>query len=110
MAVVSNLYVDQYADFSADVVIYDDDGSPLDLTGYTATGQIRKSYYSSTSTPFTVTFATPRTTGKLIFSLTSAQTGSLSEGRYVYDIVIQLNTAKTRVIEGVVTVNAGVTR
>jgi len=113
MAVVSNLYVDQYTDFTADVVVYEEDGVPLNLTGYTATGQVRKSYHSSTSTPFTITFPTPRTSGRIIFSLSASQTGSLSEGRYVYDIVIlspSPSLVKTRVVEGVVTINAGVTR
>jgi len=36
MATISNIFIDQGADFSTTVTISDSDGSALDLTSYTA--------------------------------------------------------------------------
>lgn len=111
MAAVHNLYIDQGSDFNAQITIYDDNNVPWDLNGYTGSSKIRKSYYSSSSIDFTVSFAPIRTTGTVILDLSSSVTSTLEHGRYLYDIVIT-NPAgkKTRVIEGIVTINPGVTK
>ena len=88
MATISNLFIDQGADFTTTVTINDSTGSALDLTGYTALAMIRKTYQSSTATTFTSTFESPRTTGQITISLTDTQTAALESGRYVYDLVI----------------------
>ena len=107
MAAVHNLYIDQGADFSADIGIFDDFNTAWGLTGYTGAAKIKKSYYSSTSTPFTVSV---NAAGTVTLALTAANTSSLSEGRYLYDVVItSAGGSKTRVIEGLVTINPGVT-
>ncbi len=110
MAAVKNLYVDQGSDFNAQITIYDDDNNPWNLTGYTGQAKIRKSYYSTTSVNFTVSFAVARTTGTVILELSSSQTSLLEQGRYLYDVVLTNSSGKkTRVIEGIVTINPGVT-
>lgn len=110
MAAVKNLYVDQGSDFNAQITIYDDNNAPWDLTGYTGAAKIRKSYYSTNSVNFTVSFSPARTSGTVILELTSAQTSSLENGRYLYDVVLTNSSGKkTRVIEGIVTINPGVT-
>lgn len=111
MAAVKNLYVDQGSDFNAQITIYDDNNQPWDLTGYTGLAKIRKSYYSSTSVNFTVTFSPNRATGIVILDLAFSQTSSLEQGRYLYDVVLTDSFGKkTRVIEGIVTINPGVTK
>ena len=111
MATISNLFIDQGADFTTTVTINDSTGSALDLTGYTALAMIRKTYQSTTATTFTSTFVADRTTGQITISLTDTQTAALEDGRYVYDLVIT-NAAgsKTRVVEGIATVNPSVSR
>ena len=110
MAAVKNLYIDRGTDFNAQITIYDDNNAPWDLDGYVGEAKIRKSYYSSTSVDFTVSFPVIRTTGTVIRDLTSTQTSSLEQGRYLYDVVLTNSSGKkTRVIEGIVTINAGVT-
>ena len=110
MAAVKNLYIDQGADFNAQITIYDDNNAPWDLEGYTGEAKIRKSYYSSTSVDFTVSFPVIRTTGIVILDLTSTQTSTMEQGRYLYDVVLTNSSGKkTRVIEGIVTINPGVT-
>lgn len=111
MATISNIFIDQGATFSTTVTIEDGTGSPLDLTGYTALAQIRKTYQSTTATEFTSTFDSDRTTGLITISLTDSQTTALEEGRYVYDLLItDVSGSKTRVVEGIVTVNPSVSR
>lgn len=107
MAAVHNLYIDQGADFSAEIGIYDDSNLPWNLTGYTGSAKIKKSYYSSTSVNFNVTV---NANGTVSLSLPSSTTITLEQGRYLYDVVIASNAGvKTRVIEGIVTINPGVT-
>jgi len=111
MATISNLFLDQDADFTTTVTINDSAGSALDLTGYTALAMIRKTYQSTTATTFTSTFVSPRTSGQITISLTDTQTAALEAGRYVYDLVITDSSGnKTRVVEGIATVNPSVSR
>ena len=111
MATISNLFIDQSADFTTTVTINDSAGSALDLTGYTALAMIRKTYQSTTATTFTSTFVSPRTSGQITISLTDTQTAALEAGRYVYDMVITDSSGnKTRVVEGIATVNPSVSR
>ena len=111
MATISNIFINQHADFSTTVTISDSNGSALDLTSYTALAQIRKTYESTTATAFTATFDSDRTTGKITISLTDTQTGALESGLYVYDLLISgVSGDKTRVVEGIATVNPSVSR
>ena len=112
MATLSNIFIDQDATFTTTVTVNDSTGSALNLTGYTAVAQIRKTYLSSTATSMTVAFATDRSTGQITLSLTATQTGALKAGRYVYDLAITTSDSvtTTRVIEGVATVNPSVSR
>lgn len=111
MATISNIFIDQGADFSTTVTVNDGTGSALDLTGYTALAQIRKTYSSTTATAFTASFVSPRTTGQITIELSDTQTSALEEGRYVYDLLITDAVGdKTRVVEGIATVNPGVSR
>ena len=110
MAVLSNLSVDQGTDFSAEVVVEDSSGNIANLTGYTGAGQIRKTYTSSTKVDFGVA-VTNATGGLLTLTLTNAVTNAMKAGRYVYDVEITKtsNGEKTRVVEGQVIINPGVT-
>jgi len=111
MAAISNIFIDQGADFTTTVTVSDANGDALDLSNYTALAQIRKTYESTTATTFTSTFVSPRTTGQITISLTDDQTSSLDFGRYVYDLLITDGDGdKTRVVEGIATVNPSVSR
>tara|TARA_B100002019_G_C21039732_1_gene483881 strand:+ start:33 stop:368 length:336 start_codon:yes stop_codon:yes gene_type:complete len=111
MASISNIFIDQGATFSTTLTINDSTGSALNLNGFTAIAQIRKSPSSSTATSFTTTFANDVTTGQLTISLTDTQTTALEAGRYNYDVLITSGAnVKTRVVEGIATVNPAVSR
>jgi len=109
MAIIANLYIDQGTDFSITVDVTDSAGDILDLNGYTAAAQIRKTYSSST---VSATFGTSiaAATGQVTLSLDDTQTAALNAGRYVYDLNITSGSNTTRVIEGQAIVTPGVTR
>jgi hypothetical protein len=72
---------------------------------------MRKWAGSSTSITFTTSIEFPSTSGRILISLSSADTVNIKPGRYVYDIVITDSFGvKSRVIEGMVLVREGVTR
>ncbi len=110
MAAYSELNIEQYATFSTTVNVEDANGDALNLSGYSASSQIRKSYYSSTANNFTAT-VTGEANGEITLSMTAANTSNMSPGRYLYDLVITSPTSvKTRVVEGIVNVLPGVTQ
>ena len=111
MASISNIFIDQGADFTTTLTVTDSNGDALNLTNFTAAAMIRKTFLSSTATSFTTAFVDPRTTGKITLTLTDTQTAAFEAGRFVYDVVITAaDGTKTRVVEGQVTVNPSVTR
>ena len=110
MAIIANLFIDQGTDFSITVDVTDAAGTALNLSGYSAAAQIRKTYASSAiSATFTTSIAAA--TGQVTLSLTDTETTNLEAGRYVYDLNINSSSGqKTRVVEGQATVTPGVTR
>ena len=110
MAIIANLYIDQGTDYSITVDCTDSAGEILDLTGYTAAAQMRKTYESSSvSATFTTSIAAAD--GQVTLSLTDTVTTALSPGRYVYDLVVTDGSSiSTRVVEGQAIVTPGVTR
>ena len=111
VAAIANLTMDQGATFSTVITVYQDD-SILDLAGYSAAAQMRKTYEStSTSGTFTTAISSPTTDGQVTLSMTDTVTTALSPGRYVYDLVVTSGGGlKTRVVEGQAIVTPGVTR
>ena len=110
MAAYTELNIEQYATFSTTVNVEDTQGNAINLSGYSASSQIRKSYYSSTSNNFTAT-VTGTANGEITLSMTASNTSLLTPGRYLYDLVITApDTSKTRVVEGIVNVLPGVTQ
>lgn len=110
MAGFAELTVEQGASYSTTVTVNGSNGSPTNLTNYTVAAQLRKSYYSSTATDFTVSISNAAG-GEITMALSSANTANLTPGRYVYDLLITSPTSvKTRVVEGIATILPSVTR
>lgn len=111
MAIISNIVIDQGTTFAADIDVTDTNGNALNLTGYTAAGQMRKNYASSTATNFSAS-VTNNTGGVVRISLTATQTNAIKAGRYLYDVeVSKASTGEVlRIIEGQVEVTPGITR
>jgi hypothetical protein len=110
LAVYTELNIEQYATFSTTINVEDVQGDAVNLSGYTAASQIRKSYYSTSANTLTATI-TGTANGEITLSMTAANTANLTPGRYLYDLVITApDTTKTRVVEGIVNVLPGVTQ
>jgi hypothetical protein len=110
MAIYANLTVDQGSSFESTIDITDSENNPVNLTGYTFRGQIRKTYASTTSVSFTITSISP-TSGSINLVLSATQTSGIKAGRYLYDVeIISATNIVTRVIEGQIEVTPRVTR
>lgn len=109
---VNNLIVNAGSDFSQTFTLEGSDtNSSFNLTGYTASCQMRKWAGSSTAISFNTLILNPATAGQISLNLNSTQTTNLKPGRYVYDVIITDQYGiKNRVIEGMVLVTEGVTR
>lgn len=106
----SNLYMEQGTSFSTSITLDDVYNNSYNLVGYTASSQIRKSYYSSTPTATFVT-SINSTTGTITLALAAPVTANIAAGRYVYDTIItDTNLNVIRILEGVIDVSPCVTR
>mgnify|MGYP001288821164 CR=1 FL=1 len=110
MGTKANLNIDQGSDFITSVTLTDDDGTALSLTGYTGESHIRKYYTSTTYNSFTVTIEAD--TGTVQLELDAATSNAMDHGRYLYDVELTYTSDGTisRIMEGIVTINPGVTR
>ena len=104
------MLIEQNATFSTTVNVVDSAGSAVNLYGYSASTQMRKSYYATSATIITSTI-TGNANGEITLSMTAANTANLTPGRQVFDLLITSPTSvKTRVIEGIVVISPGVTQ
>ncbi len=108
MAIKANLIIDQGTDYSTSITLTDEEENVIDLTGYTANAQIRKTYSSSNSVSFTTAITAAQ--GVIGLSLTDTQTANIVPGRYVYDVILTTGNTTSRIVEGIVTVTPRVTR
>lgn len=107
MATKANIVLDQGTTFSSTIELLDQNDEALDVSAYTARGQMRK-HYSSTNS---VSFSTSLSNGSLVISLTANQTANIISGRYVYDLeLINPSSQVTRILEGIITVTPEVTK
>jgi len=108
MAIKTNLVVDQGANFIYNVYLIDEDGNVFNISNYSANAQLRKTY---TSTSYvTMNVAVTGASGLLTLTMNAATTANLASTRYVYDLELTSNNVVSRILEGFVTVNPGVTR
>lgn len=106
------LFIDQGSTFNSIIHLTDDNtNSPINVSGYTANSQIRRSYYSANiSANITCTFSNTAN-GELTLSMTAAETANIKAGRYVFDVKTtdQYNTV-SRILEGTINILPQVTR
>ena len=114
MAIAQNIEIDQASDFLQTFIAKTDAGVVIDLNSpaSTLTAQVRKSFAASTAADFVATPTASVSTGEYTLALTIAKTTALERGRHVYDVVQEITATgfKTRIHQGVATVNPSVTR
>jgi hypothetical protein len=107
----SELFLEQGATFNTSINLDDVSGVAFNLVNYTATSQMRKSYYSSNAAAtFSVSTGQDPSLGIITMSLTSANTANVYPGRYVYDVYVTSGEARVRVLEGIINVTPQVTK
>jgi hypothetical protein len=110
MATISNLVIDQGTTFSSIITLTNQDGTAMNLTGYTVRSQFRKSYQSSSSTSFTASVH-DATAGKIRLQLSPTDSSSIQAGRYLYDIELTSGSGeKSRALEGLVILTPEITK
>ena len=113
----SNLSLTTDSDFSQIFTLENaETNSPTNLTGFTVASSIRKHPAAKKGEGFEATIINA-TGGKIrlgmsgIFSRKLADEGFFRTGRYVYDVVVtDAASERTKVLEGTVLVNIGVTK
>jgi hypothetical protein len=105
-----NLYLEQGSTFSTTITLDDVYLNAYNLVGYTASSQMRRSYYSANvSATFSTVINT--STGQITLNLNAPTTANLAPGRYVYDTIITSASQQViRILEGIIDVSPGVTR
>ena len=103
-----NIVIDKGATFAKSFnALTDDNGTVIDLSTYTATAKMKKSYSSTASYTFAVTLAN---TGVITLRMANTVTTNIKAGRYVYDVrLVDGSNTVSRPFEGVVTVTPNVT-
>jgi len=110
MATINNLYIDQGTTFSAIIQVFDSNGDPFNLSGYSIASQIRKNYSTSTIAATFTTDTVSAANGTLSLNLTASETGNLKYGRYLYDVEITGASQTLRAAEGIVVVYPQITK
>jgi len=110
----ADLCIPQGATFSR-VIRWKADGANTNLAGYTARMQIRPTAGSATTTLALTTengrIALGGTAGTITLSISATDTAAITAGRYVYDLeLVSAGGIVTRLLQGIVTVSANVTR
>jgi len=114
MAVTYNTTIDQGADWYITFIYENPDGTPVNVTNYSAALQIRTSPLAKTAV-LTLTNASgisiTGNTGTFACHATNVQTSAITNGKYAYDLEITSpSSVVTRVVQGTIEVSPQVTR
>jgi len=113
--VASNLTIYTGADFNATFDVYNVSNSAYSLanggftTDWSGSGQIQKSAGVAATTTPSATFTVGVTTaGKVTLALGSTDTDSLSQGRYLYNVLVSSGATIYNMIDGNILVYTGI--
>jgi hypothetical protein len=111
MASFLELNCDQGTDFNINLDLTNDDGTSINVSNYTFSSSIRKSFYSANVTANLEIATVDAANGSVSLSMNSAVTSNIKAGRYLYDVkMISASNTVSRVIEGIITVAPQVTK
>lgn len=112
MAAYVELYLDQGTTFNNIINLTDDvTNTPINVSGYVVTSQMRRSYYSANiSANITCTLSNVAN-GEITMSITAANTANIKPGRYLFDVkTLDTYNQTSRILEGIITVSPCVTK
>jgi hypothetical protein len=119
-----DLYIEQGSTFIRSCVYKDQNGDPVDLTGYALNAQIRRSY-SDTTIAQTISIAIedqtiPANVGKFIMSISAANTSLIAVNpavdfennitNYTWDLELSAGGNVSRLLQGTVLISPEVTK
>lgn len=112
MAAFVELYIDQGTTFNNIINITDDTtNTPVNISGYTISSQLRRSYYSVNASANITCTITDAANGEVTLSMTAANTSNIKAGRYLFDVeTIDTSNTVSRILEGIITVTPQITR
>jgi len=107
-----DIEIEQGASFSRLITITDADNNPVDISGDTFAGQVRKHPKQDIiEGAFTFQFHTDGTDGKIVILMDNETTASMTYGKCVYDIEWTKSSGTVvRLLEGAINVTPEVTR
>ena len=103
----ANLSIYGGTDFSTTFNVKTTSNTAFDLTSYSGAGAIAKSVAVGATLGATDTFTVGFTSaydGKMKISLTDTETSALTEGRYVYDVLVTVGSSTYPLVRGNVNV------
>ena len=105
-----NFTIEQGTTFNR-VLTLQENGSAMNLSGYSVASQIRSTHDSSSVVGTISCTVSSAANGQITLSMTNSTTSAIEEGIYVYDIEITSAAGSvTRILQGSVTVSPEVTR
>ena len=107
----ANLTIFGGANFSADFTVVDTGNAAYNFTGWSGSAQLAKSVAVGATMGALATFNVGFTSaagGKFKLTLTAGETRSLSEGRYVYNVLVSSGATIYNIANGNVLVYAGI--
>ena len=112
MAAYVELYVDQGTTFNNVINITDDlTNDYVNVSGYTVTSQLRRSYYSANASANITCTITDAPNGEITLSMTAANTALIKAGRYLFDVrTVDRASITSRIVEGIITITPRVTQ
>jgi hypothetical protein len=112
MTAYVELYMDQGTTFNNIINITDDiTNSAVNISGYSITSQMRKSYYSANASANITCTITDASTGEITLSVPANVTANLRPGRYVFDVKsVDSANITSRILQGIITVTPQVAR
>jgi len=100
-----DLITDQGSDWSESIDFNYDDGTPVNLTGYSFSGILKTSYFSNTTIANITITVLNAPVGNTVMSMNAATTANLSAGNYVFNInMIDSSGFTTNILQGVFTI------
>lgn len=106
-----NILVEQGASFSRTLTIESTPGTPLNLTGYSFAGKMRKNLADATAAVAFTLSISDAANGQVLWTLTPTQTDTLAAQVHRYDIEMTApGGTVTRILEGEAWVSGSATR
>ena len=99
----------QGADFSFYMTLTAVDGTAINISSYQFASQMKKSAFSANVAANIVCTIVDGANGNLSLTMSSANTGNLQAGKYLYDVLANTGSTLVRLSQGIMTVSAGIT-